>query len=400
MIVSDKWAQTTRSLRSLLKEEQADFKRRQLPFVTFSGTFTLRHNEHLVRHSGLLCFDFDHIGNETSVRDLQQRLIADPILNVYLAFRSPSGDGLKLVVKNNFTPENHNAKYAQLAQYILQHYNITVDHTNDIARACFLCHDPKAYYNSQFIIHNSQLKKSVESVERFSRSERANRSSELSVLSVESVGDKTSQSDKNSVHSVRDKEISICSPSSLSVESVERFSRSEIANRSSELSVLSEESVGDKTSRSVNSERSVRDKEISICSPSSLSVESVERFSRSERANRSSELSVSSVESMGDKTSQSDKNSVRDKTLETAIQRIEQHHIDVTTHYHDWYRIGMALASHYGEAGRDYYHRLSRFYPHYTPQETNKQYDHCLHYNTHRIHLGTLFYLIQNTDNR
>ena len=289
MIVSDKWAQTTRSLRSLLKEEQADFKRRQLPFVTFSGTFTLRHNEHLVRHSGLLCFDFDHIGNETSVRDLQQRLIADPILNVYLAFRSPSGDGLKLVVKNNFTPENHNVKYAQLAQYIQHNYNTSVDHTNDIARACFLCHDPKAYYNSQFIIHNSQLKKSVESVER---------------------------------------------------------------------------------------------------------------FSRSERANRSSELSVSSVESVGDKTSQSDKNSVRDKTLETAIQRIEQHHIDVTTHYHDWYRIGMALASHYGEAGRDYYHRISRFYPHYTPQETNKQYDLCLRYNTHRIHLGTLFYLIQNTDDR
>ena len=367
MIVSDKWAQTTRSLRSLLKEEQADFKRRQLPFVTFSGTFTLRHNEHLVRHSGLLCFDFDHIGNETSVRDLQQRLIADPILNVYLAFRSPSGDGLKLVVKNNFTPENHNVKYAQLAQYIQHNYNTSVDHTNDIARACFLCHDPKAYYNSQFIIHNSQLKKSVESVERFSRSERANRSSELSVLSEESVGDKTSRS-VNSEHSVRDKEISICSPSSLSVESVERFSRSERANRSSELSVLSEESV--------------------------------ERFSRSERANRSSELSVSSVESVGDKTSQSDKNSVRDKTLETAIQRIEQHHIDVTTHYHDWYRIGMALASHYGEAGRDYYHRISRFYPHYTPQETNKQYDLCLRYNTHRIHLGTLFYLIQNTDDR
>ena len=289
MIVSDKWAQTTRSLRSLLKEEQADFKRRQLPFVTFSGTFTLRHNEHLVCHSGLICFDFDHIGNETSVRDLQQRLIADPILNVYLAFRSPSGDGLKLVVKNNFTPENHNAKYAQLAQYIQHNYNTSVDHTNDIARACFLCHDPKAYYNSQFIIHNSQLKKSVESVER---------------------------------------------------------------------------------------------------------------FSRSERANRSSELSVSSVESVGDKTSQSDKNSVRDKTLETAIQRIEQQSIDITARYHDWYRIGMALASHYGEAGRDYYHRISRFYPHYTPQETNKQYDHCLHYNTHRIHLGTLFYLIQNTDYR
>jgi hypothetical protein len=77
-----------------------------------------------------------------------------------------------------------------------------------------------------------------------------------------------------------------------------------------------------------------------------------------------------------------------------ALRRIELHHIDVTTHYHDWYRIGMALASHYGEAGRDYYHRISRFYPRYTPLETNQQYDRCLRYNTHRIRLGTLFYLL------
>ena len=163
MIVSEKWAQTTRSLRSLLKEEQADFKRRQLPFVTFSGTFTLRHSEHLVRHSGLVCLDFDHVGNEACVRELQQRLIADRRLDVQLAFRSPSGDGLKLVVKNNFTPENHNAKYAQLAQYIQHNYNTSVDHTNDIARACFLCHDPKAYIRQSTV--NSQQKSPIGTID-------------------------------------------------------------------------------------------------------------------------------------------------------------------------------------------------------------------------------------------
>ena len=415
MIVSDKWAQTTRSLRSLLKEEQADFKRRQLPFVTFSGTFTLRHNEHLVRHSGLLCFDFDHIGNETSVRDLQQRLIADPILNVYLAFRSPSGDGLKLVVKNNFTPENHNAKYAQLAQYIQHNYNTSVDHTNDIARACFLCHDPKAYIR-QSTVYGQQSTEESRSDDSPQAEFKFNPYKNSYKQELEShrddiiqAGVSTPANSKQTPEPRRGgRENSV---GVTSVSSVERFRRSRELIKKEEkksfksvnqrsLSLWREKSVGDKTSRSVNSERSVREKEISICSPSSLSVESVERFSRSERANRSSELSVLSEESVGDKTSRSDKNSVRDKTLETAIQRIEQHHIDITARYHDWYRIGMALASHYGEAGRDYYHRLSRFYPHYTPQETNKQYDHCLHYNTHRIHLGTLFYLIQNTDNR
>ena len=105
--------------------------------------------------------------------------------------------------------------------------------------------------------------------------------------------------------------------------------------------------------------------------------------------------SVRSVSSVRNKEiSVRDKTSVEEKTLETAVHRIEQLGIDVTVHYHDWYRIGMALASHYGEAGRDYYHRISRFYPRYNPLETNQQYDRCLRYNTHRIRLGTLFYLL------
>jgi hypothetical protein len=152
MIISEKWAQTTRSLRSLRKGEQADFKRRQLPFVTFSGIFSARHSEHIVRHSGLMCFDFDHVGDEIAVRKLQQLLVADPTLNVQLAFRSPSGDGLKVVVECFSLTDNanklirwHNAQYAHIASYIEQRYNVKVDKTNDIARACFLCHDPKAY---------------------------------------------------------------------------------------------------------------------------------------------------------------------------------------------------------------------------------------------------------------
>ena len=388
MIVSDKWAQTTRSLRSLLKEEQADFKRRQLPFVTFSGTFTLRHNEHLVRHSGLLCFDFDHIGNETSVRDLQQRLIADPILNVYLAFRSPSGDGLKLVVKNNFTPENHNVKYAQLAQYIQHNYNKSVDHTNDIARACFLCHDPKAYIR-QSTVYGQQSTEESRSDDSPQAEFKFNPYKNNYKQELESHRDDITQAE-------------------FKFNPYKNSYRQELESHRDD---ITQAGVSTPANGKQTPEPRRGDRENSV---GVTSVSSVERFRRSRELIKKEEkksfksvnqrsLSLWREKSVGDKTSRSDKNSersVRDKTLETAIQRIEQHHIDVTTHYHDWYRIGMALASHYGEAGRDYYHRLSRFYPHYTPQETNKQYDRCLRYNTHRIHLGTLFYLIQSTDNR
>lgn len=159
MIVSNKWAQTTQSLRSLSQSELSGYKCRQLPFVTFSGLFAMRHAYRLICHSGLLCFDFDHVGCEAYVRQLQCQLIADPLLDVRLAFRSPSGDGLKLVVgvaslvglgqsamvSRERIIEMHNAKYTKIAQHILQRHNIQVDKTSDVARACFLCHDPEAY---------------------------------------------------------------------------------------------------------------------------------------------------------------------------------------------------------------------------------------------------------------
>ena len=220
MIISEKWAQTTRSLRSLRKGEQADFKRRQLPFVTFSGIFSARHSEHIVRHSGLMCFDFDHVGDEIAVRKLQQLLVADPTLNVQLAFRSPSGDGLKVVVECFSLTNNanklirwHNAQYAHIASYIEQKYNVKVDKTNDIARACFLCHDPQAYYNSQ-------LKKSMLSV--------GDNHSEgvTSVRSVSSVRDKKI--------SVRDKEISVSDKENADAKKTVEIQRALLTKSNSE----------------------------------------------------------------------------------------------------------------------------------------------------------------------
>jgi hypothetical protein len=76
------------------------------------------------------------------------------------------------------------------------------------------------------------------------------------------------------------------------------------------------------------------------------------------------------------------------------IQRLEALRRDVTTRYHDWFRIGMALATHFGESGRSLYHRISCYYPRYTKKETDEQYTRCLQYNHHRIRINSLFYLL------
>ena len=66
----------------------------QLPYVTFCGTFTSRSNANLRNHSGLACLDFDDVQN---LEELRRELNKD--LYTFSSFVSPSGDGLKVLVK-------------------------------------------------------------------------------------------------------------------------------------------------------------------------------------------------------------------------------------------------------------------------------------------------------------
>ena len=64
--------------------------------------------------------------------------------------------------------------------------------------------------------------------------------------------------------------------------------------------------------------------------------------------------------------------------FELIISRLEATQTDITANYSDWRDIGFAIADEFGEVGRDYYHRISRFNPSYSPTDCNKQYDKCL----------------------
>lgn len=88
-------ALATARLRSLPSAQRPAFKRSNFDFCTFSGLFRQRKAEQLLRHSYLVCFDFDHLSD---VEAVALTLIGDPYFETMLLFRSPSGDGLKWVV--------------------------------------------------------------------------------------------------------------------------------------------------------------------------------------------------------------------------------------------------------------------------------------------------------------
>lgn len=78
------------------------------------------------------------------------------------------------------------------------------------------------------------------------------------------------------------------------------------------------------------------------------------------------------------------------------VSRIEASAIDIAPNYADWRDLGFALADALGESGRQYYHRLSRFYSGYTETETNKQFDNCLKAKGHGVTIKTLYHLAKS----
>lgn len=78
--------------------------------------------------------------------------------------------------------------------------------------------------------------------------------------------------------------------------------------------------------------------------------------------------------------------------IKVIIQQIESKQIDITNAYSDWRDIGFALADAFGEDGRDYFHRVSKFYADYSVNTCNQQFDKCLKANGQGITLKTFFF--------
>lgn len=65
-----------------------------------------------------------------------------------------------------------------------------------------------------------------------------------------------------------------------------------------------------------------------------------------------------------------------EEDVECVVREIERRAIDIAPNYRDWVELGFALVDGLGENGREYHHRISRFYPTYQREETDKQYTH------------------------
>lgn len=128
-----------------------DFKalKESLPCVTFSGTFTRRCADGLESHSGFMSIDLDALGRDTE--RAWDALRGDP--HCALLFRSPSGIGLKGLIRINPVPvsnEEHKTAFYAVERYVDQTYGLKIDAAcSDVSRLAFLCHDPDCHLNEE-----------------------------------------------------------------------------------------------------------------------------------------------------------------------------------------------------------------------------------------------------------
>ena len=124
------------------KSERNEIKK-QLPAICFSGTFNRRSDDSLIEHSGLICLDFD--GYQKQKELLQDKETLSKNKYVFSVFISPSGNGLKVLVKIPADAENHTNYFNSLEKYFNSPY---FDKTSkNVSRVCYESYDPLIHVN-------------------------------------------------------------------------------------------------------------------------------------------------------------------------------------------------------------------------------------------------------------
>lgn len=124
------------------KTERNELKKK-LPAICFSGTFIKRADHSLTQHSGLICLDFDGYPKKKELLNDKEKLTKDNY--VYSVFISPSGNGLKVLVKIPEDVDNHINYFNALQKHFNSEYFDKM--CKNVSRVCYESYDPLIYVN-------------------------------------------------------------------------------------------------------------------------------------------------------------------------------------------------------------------------------------------------------------
>jgi len=119
--------------------------KKELPAVCFSGIFNKRNDSAIQQHSGFICLDFDGYATTKDMKAERKRIEKDRY--VYSVFTSPSGNGLKVLVKIPQDADNHTSYFNALEKHFnSEHFDKTC---KNVSRVCYESYDPMLYLNEK-----------------------------------------------------------------------------------------------------------------------------------------------------------------------------------------------------------------------------------------------------------
>ena len=144
-IKTGKSKELVEAIRNEKNKEKRDALKIKLPAILFSGTFTNRNAKGLKDHSGYICLDFDKYESDKKMTADRKKFEKDEY--TFSVFTSPSGNGLKLIVKIPPVVENHKDYFIALEKYYnSENFDIAC---KDVSRVCYESYDEKIYINTQ-----------------------------------------------------------------------------------------------------------------------------------------------------------------------------------------------------------------------------------------------------------
>jgi hypothetical protein len=148
-IASDKYKSLIEEIRQSENPSKNPLKDK-LPVFTPTGQFNYRSLAGLEIYNGLMCLDIDGVEDPQSLKEKCKNLNY-----VYSAFITPSGRGLKVLIKSSATSENYREIELKVATAFQHDTGFLRDnHCKDIARIQFVSYDPELYINENSTIIN------------------------------------------------------------------------------------------------------------------------------------------------------------------------------------------------------------------------------------------------------
>lgn len=147
-------------IRNTIDKEKRQTLKSNLPAVLFSGKFSSeRKDDCLIEHSGFIVLDLDNIEN---LREVQTEIISKDI--VYACWVSPSGNGLKILVRIA-DGKKHREHFIALKEI----FPLCDNSGKNESRVCYESYDPEIY-----IYPDSEIFKKTKKIERVLEKQQVN----------------------------------------------------------------------------------------------------------------------------------------------------------------------------------------------------------------------------------